>query len=426
MNNVRPSQASLKKRKMLLLIPLLVVPFITLLFWSLGGGQGQGEERMQPVEGINFNLPGAALKEEKGLNKLSFYELAQKDSLALEERLKSDVYWKGADSEKVQLPAVLPSDEMNLDRYGNTSSAGLKTSPYQASNKKPEDQLLDKLAQLQKSLEGGEVVEGAPPTKKQEIENTEGFTDQVDRLAEMMEAMNSGSGEDPEMAQLQSTLEKLLDVQHPQRVRERLKAASRQHPQKVYAVSRASQAARVSLMDTTPSSNQVALKFYTYSQQMNESQKSSVEAVVHQTQVLVTGSVVRLRLLGDLLIGGNLLSKGSFVFALATLNGERLELAVPSVRIGSALYPVKMQGYDLDGLPGIWVPGAIPREVAKQSVDDWVNQLEIGSLDPTLKAQAASAGIGAVKSLLSRKVKQVKVTVKAGYQLLLKSEESSL
>jgi hypothetical protein len=41
-------------------------------------------------------------------------------------------------------------------------------------------------------------------------------------------------------------------------------------------------------------------------------------------------------------------------------------------------------------------------------------------MDPSLKAQAASEGIRAAKSLLSKKVKQVKVTLKAGYQVLLR------
>ena len=43
-------------------------------------------------------------------------------------------------------------------------------------------------------------------------------------------------------------------------------------------------------------------------------------------------------------------------------------------------------------------------------------------MDPSLKAQAAAAGISAAKTLLSRKVKQVKVMVKAGYKVLLKDK----
>jgi hypothetical protein len=48
--------------------------------------------------------------------------------------------------------------------------------------------------------------------------------------------------------------------------------------------------------------------------------------------------------------------------------------------------------------------------------------MELTSVDPSLKAQAAATGITAAKSLLSKKIKQVKVTVKAGYKVLLKDK----
>uniref|UniRef100_UPI0013D45FFD conjugative transposon protein TraM n=1 Tax=Escherichia coli TaxID=562 RepID=UPI0013D45FFD len=77
---------------------------------------------------------------------------------------------------------------------------------------------------------------------------------------------------------------------------------------------------------------------------------------------------------------------------------------------------------DMDGLPGIHIPGAITRDVAKQSADSGLQLMELTSVDPSLKAQAAAAGISSVKSLMSRKVKQVKVLVKAGYRVLLKDK----
>jgi hypothetical protein len=46
--------------------------------------------------------------------------------------------------------------------------------------------------------------------------------------------------------------------------------------------------------------------------------------------------------------------------------------------------------------------------------------MELTSMDPSFKAQAAATGINAAKSLLSKKVKQVKVLVKAGYKVLLR------
>ncbi len=38
MKRVQLSQAFLRKRKMMLVLPLLVIPFLTMAFWALGGG----------------------------------------------------------------------------------------------------------------------------------------------------------------------------------------------------------------------------------------------------------------------------------------------------------------------------------------------------------------------------------------------------
>lgn len=34
------SKEFLRKRKFLMVLPLLILPFVTLFFWALGGGQG--------------------------------------------------------------------------------------------------------------------------------------------------------------------------------------------------------------------------------------------------------------------------------------------------------------------------------------------------------------------------------------------------
>jgi hypothetical protein len=61
--------------------------------------------------------------------------------------------------------------------------------------------------------------------------------------------------------------------------------------------------------------------------------------------------------------------------------------------------------------------------VAKESADQSIQNLGFTSYDPSLGAQAATAGVTAAKSLFSRKVRLVKVEVKAGYQVLLKDEK---
>lgn len=155
----------------------------------------------------------------------------------------------------------------------------------------------------------------------------------------------------------------------------------------------------------------------------NEDQ-NAIEAVVHQNQTLVNGAVIKLRLLDDLYIAGNLIPKEGFVYGVCSLNGERLEIEISSIRCNNSLFPVKLQVYDMDGLPGIYIPGAITRDAAKQSADNSLQLMELSTMDPSLKAQATATGINAIKDLLSKKAKLVKLTVKAGYKVLLKQKES--
>jgi len=118
-----------------------------------------------------------------------------------------------------------------------------------------------------------------------------------------------------------------------------------------------------------------------------------------------------------------LIPKDNFLFGEATLSGERLGIKIGSIRYQNSLFPVELSVYDLDGMLGIYIPGAITRDVAKQSADRTIQGIGLTTLDPSLGAQAASAGIEAARDMISKKVKLIKVTVKAGYQVLLRDEK---
>jgi len=151
--------------------------------------------------------------------------------------------------------------------------------------------------------------------------------------------------------------------------------------------------------------------------------QNAIQAVIHETQTLVAGSTVKLRLVNDVYINGMLIPKDNFLFGEATLNGERLGIKINSMRYQNSLFPVQLSVYDMDGMDGIYIPGAITRDVSKQSADRAIQGIGLTTMDPSLGAQAASAGIEAARDLISKKVKLVKVTVKAGYQVLLRDEK---
>jgi conjugative transposon TraM protein len=303
----------------------------------------------------------------------------------------------------------------------------LNASPYYPSGRTDptEAKIYERIDALNKAIEPSQVQSARPGDTHSLHKASDGFSSDVDRLENMMNAMKGkDAGGDPQMNQLGSMLDKILDIQHPERMKERIRERSIKNKETAFAVGRNPTSANVSLLDTSGKGALEQTGFYGIDQEELANEQSAIEAVVHESQTLLNGAVVKLRLLNDIYIGGKLIPKESFVFGIASLSGERLQVEVSSIRNGNSLFAVKLEVYDMDGLPGIYIPGAITRDVAKQSADNSLQLMDIGTMDPSLKAQAAAAGINAGKNLLSKKARLTKVMVKAGYKVLLMDKKS--
>ena len=401
MRNVQRSQAYLRKRKMMMVLPLLVVPFLTMAFWALGGGNVAMSEKIQ-TQGLNLKLPTPKMSDDF-TDKLSFYDQADKDSMKLAEQMRNDPYYQHQDSMKnVYLN--------QLEQVAQSPDEKIKVSPYDKISSPAEDKVMKKLAELNSVLN--------QPDRDVSKEDNLSFGNDVDKLERMMQNLNKGKGEDPEIKQLDGTLEKILDIQHPERVKERIKEDM---PEVVVFPVTKFKDDNISLLDTGKNDVGMEPGFFGSTNELTSIEdNNAIEAVVHENQSLVNGAVLKMRLVDDAYVNGSLIPKGNFVFGIGSVNGERLEVEVSSIRCNQSLYNVKLKVYDTDGLPGIYIPGAITRDVAKQSADNSLQGIGLSTMDPSLKVQAAAAGIGAAKNLLSKKVKLIKVFVKAGYEILLK------
>lgn len=426
MNKFQRSQAFLRKRKMMMVLPLLVIPFLTMAFWALGGGTAQKNKitQSQP-QGLNLQLPNANLKDDQMADKMSLYDQADKDSIKLAELMRIDPYLHSQDSMQKpysnELEQITKNSAHQFNQASILQNPGLKASPYDRTNSPAEEKVMKKLAELNNVINQQEQNGLTDKTNQEKDEYSTG--DDINRLENMMQVMNQKNENDPEIKQLENTLDKILDIQHPDRVKNRIKEKSLKNKEAVFPISKASKRQSISLLDTAKKKADTGSGFFGLDDQPAFSEENNaVEAVVHENQILVNGAVVKLRLTNDVFINGSLISGESFVYGVASLNNERLEIEINSIRSSTSLYAVKLEVYDMDGLPGIHIPGAITRDVAKQSADNSLQLMELSTMDPSLKAQAAAAGISAAKSLLSRKVKQVKVMVKAGYKVLLKDK----
>lgn len=418
------SLKEIRQRRFLLILPLLMLPFTTLIFWTLGGGKAERPEAQTTVKkGFNINLPGANLNNDKAMDKMSYYNQARTDSIKFLELIKNDPHYRHATD--------TDDDAYPLDEDGIFSSSSAKsdlpaTLTGGGYNDAHTEEIYRKLAELDREINN-------PPSPSIETESA-GYSSasgmnrtgsglnapDIAKLEQMMERMNQPNGEDPEMRQISELLDKILDAQHPARVQERLKDTYKENEASVLRVSAKTENVNISYLDTGNVPGNSGIGFYSLSETSSATAlQNAIPAVIHESQTLVDGAVVKLRLTGDMYISGTPVPKDNFLYGTASLRGERLQISINSIRFNNALFPVQLSVYDMDGLEGIYIPGAITRDVARQSADRSVQTIGMPLIDPSLGVQAASAGMEAAKSLISKKVKLIKVSVKAGYRVLL-------
>lgn len=255
--------------------------------------------------------------------------------------------------------------------------------------------------------------------KKDEV-----FASEVDRLNTIMQQIQNTNQDNQELQSIQGTLEKILDIQHPERVKEKLREQSIKQRNTVFPVTSTTKTTATSLLDSTTTPEQFQVGFFGIDdQEKTQEPLSAFEAVVHSTQTLVNGSIIQLRIATDIYINGSLIPKGTKLNGKVSLNDERLEININSLLSGKQIFPVELEVFDMDGIAGIYIPGAISRDVAKESAQSSLQQMDLITLDPSLRAQAATAGVNTLKQLLGRKAKQIKVVVKEGHRILLRDKK---
>lgn len=397
-----------RKRKMLLVFPLLIIPFLTMAFWAMGGGASNASSQPERSAGLNLQLPNAQLKDDKGENKLSYYEQAEKDFLKRKEKMENDPFFSSSFNDS------LPDNPFTYHPYP------LQTGEYKDPN---EQKVYKKLEELNHHLENPVSNKNFKQNQpSQPFGNTSFDSRDINRLEEMMKKASTPNTKDPEVDQLNTMMDRILDIQHPERVKQRLREKPSGNQEKVFSVKSNAGPYSISLLDTSREDD-LQNAFYGVDANGGDAEQNAIEAVIHETQTFVDGSIVKMRLLEDITINGATIPRGNFVFGKASLEGERLHIDINSIRKDNALFPVKLTVYDLDGMEGIHIPGAITRDVAKQSAENSLQNIEMNSIDPSFKVQATTAGINAAKSLLTKRAKLVKVTVKAGYKILLKQKD---
>lgn len=348
--NTTHSVADLKRRKFLMVLPLLILPFMTMAFWALGGGKGKGQQTVAVQMGINLALPDADFKAEKPVDKMNLYDQMQRDSAKL---LRQD----GLTVEASAMGPAFKPDPTELEIQAKLAAIGREV------NSKP----------VPSAYGSGNSIHRPDPMAGADI----------DRLEKLMKNMQASSGgDDPEMVQLNTMMDKILAIQNPDLVKQQ-------------------SAAKV---------NGIADTVF-----------RAIPAEIAGTIKAVEGSVIELRLLDSVVIGGVSIPKGHAVFGNANFSNQRIGLEIKNIRLGNQIIPVSLTVFDKrDGMVGLNAPEALLTNAVNGGADDALRSIGLFGMDQGIGTQVAGAGLEAAKGLFSKKVKRLKQKLSAGYPVLLR------
>ena len=347
-----------RKRKMLLVLPLLLLPFLALAFYALGGGKGNLANGNQQIsKGLNTTLPGAQLQHEKAQDKMALYDKAMRDSASAKSRASGNAF------------AALGWDTASQHK------------PLAANNAQAnEAKINQKLAEINRQISQPEPV----AHYQNNYSNTNSASPDLDRMEKLIKSKEQGNTPDPEMKQLNGMLEKIMDIQHPERVTAKLKKETKPEPDSLY---------------------------------------KAIRAVIADNQKVMQGTSIKLRLLDSIVIHGQKIPKGQLLYGLCQVTNQRLILNIKTIRLGTSILPVDLSVYDMDAMAGIRAPDAITEDAMRSGADNAIQSMQLMSMNQSLATQAAGAGVEAAKTLFGKKVKRIKVKLKAGYPVLLRNNQ---
>lgn len=164
--------------------------------------------------------------------------------------------------------------------------------------------------------------------------------------------------------------------------------------------------------------------FHTVTDQAHTAGRNSIRACIYRTVTVSDGKEAEIRLLEPVKVGDTYIPANTVLTATARINGERMDLSVTSVAYKGTVMPVELEVYDTGGMKGISVPGSQELTALKEMAANMGSTMGSSiSISTDAGAQLASdLGRGVIQGMsqyLSTKFRTVRVTLKAGHEVLL-------
>ena len=154
------------------------------------------------------------------------------------------------------------------------------------------------------------------------------------------------------------------------------------------------------------------------------SDKNTISACVYGAQSVTDGQAVRLRLLEPMAVADRIIPRNAVVVGTAKIQDERLDIGITSLEYDGTIIPVELAVYDTDGQPGIFIPNSMEmnavREVAANMGGNLGSSINISTNAGAQLASDLGKGlIQGTSQYIAKKMRTVKVHLKAGYRVML-------
>lgn len=156
--------------------------------------------------------------------------------------------------------------------------------------------------------------------------------------------------------------------------------------------------------------------------------KNTIAAVVANNQSVTDGESVKLRTTEPMWVGSRLIPRNTVIVGSARVQGERLEIEISSIECDDFIYDVELQVYDSDGQEGINIPNSMEsdalHEIGANMGSTIGSSINISTNTGAQIASDVGRGlINGVSQYLNKKLRTVKVHLKAGYRVMLHQPE---
>ncbi|SHM23185.1 Bacteroides conjugative transposon TraM protein [Chryseobacterium carnipullorum] len=152
--------------------------------------------------------------------------------------------------------------------------------------------------------------------------------------------------------------------------------------------------------------------------------KNAIKGIVQETKMMTTESTLSIRLSERMVVGRKEIPSGTVLKATGKFQNGRLQLVISSIEYQGSIYPVEINVHDNDGQLGL----SIPSSQEQNAVTDIVGSMGQTSGTNIMMTQSAGQQIAAdmsrglvqgLSNYFQKRVRQLKVTVKAGHEVFL-------